>query len=330
MKKLEDSGQPLDGRAWLLPWYRVFFHDHHSNDLSKDEKLFPNDKESHAVYQRHRQAAFDAIPERLQTAIRRPRTEDLPLLIRSAHFWGHVGNQETRILASYLQPKAIPPTPPKVREHRQKGRQAYFRAALFRLAGYKTSFLAKDVASAEHAAFSASVDRVLDHSSNEGHWLPAFVTGQFKEGLREHFMHPSQSLGDTAHQLIGVSKIYYQTFALLHSEQDEAAQALSEADELFRAAMDLWTSTKEIARQEQRPLIQYYVWTVENELLQSMARAFVEGGSAAVRAFPIETELTKRLHSIRDTYKINYEDAEKKVRTGALEFKNYLERSHAN
>jgi hypothetical protein len=325
--KLEASGQALDGRAWLLPWYRVFFHDHHSNDLSKDDKLFPSDGGRYAVYQTHHQAAFDALPERLRTANQRPEPEDLPLLIRSAHFWGHVGNQETRILSAYFKSKAT--ARDQVHEHLQKGRQAYFRAALFRLAGYKTSFFPQVANSGEHVAFIASVDKVLEHSANEGHWLPGFLADQFKEGLREHFLHPSQSLGDTAHQLIGASKLHYQTFALLRPQQEEAARAMSEADELFNAAMGLWAATKEVASQEGRALIQYYVWTVENELLQLTARASLDGGSAAVRALQIDEELMKRLGAVREAHKVAYEDAEKKVKTGVREFWNYLAQPEA-
>ena len=92
-----------------------------------------------ADYGAHRQAGLDSLPNTLKTAEQQPRPEALPLLSRSAHFWGHVGNQAGRRLTAAVSARSATPAA-EVERWLEESREAYVRAALFRIAGYKTSF----------------------------------------------------------------------------------------------------------------------------------------------------------------------------------------------
>jgi hypothetical protein len=314
----------LGGRAWLVPWYRIFFHDHHSNDLSKGKDPFWES----ADFVRHRDAARAALPPRLRSAAEKPQAEDLPLLIRAAHLWGHVGNQATRILASFFDRER--PTAETVQEALDRGQEAFLRAALFRLAGYKTSFLAtKEPTSAmARTPFASAIQSVLGLSAKEGQWLRDFVDGDAADSPREHFMHRSQSLGDTAHQLIGAGKLYYFAVALKWGALDPGGrQALRSEGENFRGAgEELWRVSEEVAREEKSGLIQYFIWTVEDQLLSEISEAALVGGESALMAIRVDDVLDQRLRAMRDSG-IRYPDAEGKISATVQKYHDYLLRT---
>jgi len=326
-KVLSSSDKSLLGRAWLLPWYQIFLNDHHSNDLSKASDFPKPETPEFAEYQSHRQAALDTLPERLKTGQRKPTQQDLPLLLRAAHLWGHVGNQEGRVLASYLRKGGGQAANEDMQNHLRLGQQAYLRAALFRMAGYKTSFFPTGkIDSVAAEAFGVAVTAVLALSPDEGQWLREFVETDFVDGQREHFMNRSQALGDTAHQLVGAAKIHYETLAGLFNElrREEREALLEEGDKFLKAGRALWDSTKTVADAEGTRLIQYFIWVVEEELFSRMLSVAISGGADAVSEIQLNEELNRRLDEIQTKFKINYPDAEKKIRGAVEDFYAYL------
>ena len=308
-------------------WYKVFLHDHISNALSKHE-AFP-DIEERDAFDGHVALATNALPECLRSGLTPPEANDLPVLIRAAHLWGHLGNQATRRLAALMRTGVSSAKTVDVVEEQEKATRSYLLAAVFRLAGYKISFFPnKTVDDTADTTFAQAMLVVEQLSDREGNWLSEFARRtDLETSVVERFMHRSQAIGDTAHQLVQGCKAHYQALALLGKINiEDARRGVAKAEEYRQAGERLWEEAQIAAEREGNSIIQYYLWTVEIKVLRAMINQMNDEKPLLSKP-ELDDQLNEGFETIRSSLKLYWEDTENKIRNSARLFHTFLEQA---
>lgn len=291
-RKIEDAPQ-FEKQQREVQWYKVFLLDHRSNLASKlrPAKDYVSTIRSDTLLGADLDEIEATLPRSLQTLDAPPALEECELLVRSAIYWGHRGNQDSFLVYRQL-----------VEGQRSEdfnnlvadARRHYIYAANFRLLtlrifrqGQFEQHLAKPIRKGE---IPGVAPWLLDVSSSARQGFEAFTS-------------LSQAIGDTAHQYRGAHFVSVIEFFSERAERRHA-EILMEARGLFSAAKLLWEVSLQTLDEGEVPL-KYRLWMASSYVLQEWLECVVSG--TAIDSLDVQADNVRdRLREMQEGAKSGY------------------------
>lgn len=221
----------------FVDWYRIFILDHHSNSVCKNASI--REASENPYFYPYIDRIEKNLPETLKSLDDAPKKDDLFLLLRAAHFWGHRGNQASIFALEVFKD----PLNHDLSIYVERAIDAYKKAINYRLAAVITSNL--DI--------TPQTMSKLFSQPFVSPWMKNFsLKGNIND---ERFTNVAQAIGDIAHQYRGIHFVMFLDH-LVHPDRH-----LQPLKDTFEAAKMLWsTSGRRLKKREGEIPLKYQLW----------------------------------------------------------------------
>ncbi len=277
-----------------LKWYQIFLIDHMVNMGSK---IKPSDNEdtkpiSARKYLGNWITTLEGLlPKSLGVLSSNISPSDYPLILRTAHYWGHRGNQDqytflTRVVKSIHDKKTI--------QLANTAKEHYVKAANLRLLSLRISERYR----------SSLKESVIDSAITKAPYIEKWITEYSPlENIKniEDFSNFHQGINDIAHQIRGINfiDVLYNVIALT---SQSVPIDIEKMDNSYQCADNLWHAPHK--RGKVLP-IRYILWMCSSKVLNDEVKNIYIGNK--LRSWSeVEQHLMQRVEEMQKDYSIEY------------------------